>query len=72
MAPCIDRNTASTGIAAFEVGDDLVAERLVDLLHRPAGRHGEGAEAFDHLPALGVGALRQTASGAPNIGTFLP
>ncbi len=39
-----------------EVGQDLVAEGFVDLLHRPAGGHGEGAQAFDHLPALGLGA----------------
>ena len=41
----------------LEVGDDLVAERLVDLLHRLAGGHGEGAQALDHLPALGLAAL---------------
>ena len=41
----------------LEVRHDLVAERLVDLLHRLAGRHGEGAEALDDLPALGFAAL---------------
>jgi hypothetical protein len=40
-----------------EVGNDLVAEGLVDLLHRLAGRHGEGAQALDDLPALGLAAL---------------
>ena len=41
----------------LEIGDDLVAETLIDLFHRLAGRHGEGAQALDDLPAFGLGAL---------------
>jgi hypothetical protein len=39
----------------LQVGDDLIPESFVDLLHRLAGRLGEGAQALDHLPALGLG-----------------
>ena len=40
----------------LEIGHDLVAEGFVDLLHRLASRLGEGAQAFDHLPTLLLGA----------------
>jgi hypothetical protein len=40
----------------FQIGNDLVAKGLVDLFYGFAGRLGEGAEALDHLPALGLGA----------------
>ena len=33
-----------------EIGQDLVAERLVDPLYRGARRHGEGAQALRHAP----------------------
>jgi hypothetical protein len=39
----------------LEIGHDLVTEGLIDLLHCPAGGLGEGAEAFNHLPTLGLG-----------------
>ena len=53
----MESNTRVDRHGGLEVGHDLVAEGLVDLLHRLAGRLGEGAQALDHLPALGLGAL---------------
>ena len=41
----------------LQIGDDLVAEGLIDFLHGLAGGHGEGTQAFDDLPALGLRAL---------------
>jgi hypothetical protein len=39
----------------LEVAEDLVAQALIDRLHRLAGGLGEGAEAFHHLPAFRLG-----------------
>ena len=47
---------AVDGQGRLEVRQDLVAKGLVDLLYGLAGRLGEGAEAFHHLPAFGLGA----------------
>ena len=41
----------------FHAGQDLVAEILVDLAHRCAGRGGEGREPLDHGPAALLGLL---------------